>query len=290
MTPSRISLLLLFLASCTRAPETRSSPVIDEVGFIPRADHNSDKVPWASSFVNWSLEKAGAVGTRSRSALSWVTWGVPLDGPATGAIAVLDYGSGRGHVGFVEGKFGELLVILGGDQDDSVSRTAFPEADIVAYRWPPNLPLPLKGGELPAIHLPGAQDPTVPLGMGESRRASASAQVGATVDYELPDRQHLTIERVDGKRVRFRVSGPGSCSRTVAGTAYSIYDGDVEIDAEAGVGYPADQFYFWGDERGSFGLAIRLSLFKPDRARIKEWGSTGQCAISAAIMHSAARR
>jgi uncharacterized protein (TIGR02594 family) len=62
------------------------------------------------------MEKAGVRGTRSPNALSFITWGVPLDRPAVGAIAVLDYGGGRGHVGMVEGQYGGMIVLLGGNQ------------------------------------------------------------------------------------------------------------------------------------------------------------------------------
>ena len=59
----------------------------------------------------------------------------------------------------------------------------------------------------------------------------------------------------------------------VAGIAYMIYGGDVEIESDEGIGYAADQFFFWGDGLGKQGGSIRLSLFQPDRARVLEWGA-----------------
>jgi hypothetical protein len=81
------------------------------------------------------------------------------------------------------------------------------------------------------------------------------------------------VARIDEKRVRFELKARGTSGRRIAGIAYATYDGDVEIESDEGIGYAADQFFFWEDERGKGGMSIRLSLFQPDRARVLEWGS-----------------
>lgn len=48
-----------------------------------------DKASWCSSFVNWSLAKAGVTGTSSALARSWLTWGEPLEEPIIGCVTVL---------------------------------------------------------------------------------------------------------------------------------------------------------------------------------------------------------
>lgn len=40
----------------------------------------SDETAWCSSFVNWTMEKAGHRGTDSAAAISWKHWGDKVDG------------------------------------------------------------------------------------------------------------------------------------------------------------------------------------------------------------------
>lgn len=106
-----------------------------------------DEVPWCSSFVNWCLQQAGIVGTRSAAAASWEAWGAAC-GPTPGAIVVIRHiagpdgqatGSGSGnHVGFWTGADLAHIKLLGGNQSDAVKESLFPLSKyrIVAYRWP----------------------------------------------------------------------------------------------------------------------------------------------------------
>jgi hypothetical protein len=114
-----------------------------------------------------------------------------------------------------------------------------------------------------------------------------SAWIGTKVEYRLSEGgQRLTIERLDQKRLRFQLVAGGSCGRTLSGLAYRVYDGDVEIDSDAGVGYAADEFLFWDDELGKKGLSIRVSLFEPGRARVTAWGYSPDCPFAAGIMRT----
>jgi len=97
---------------------------------------NSDETPWCSSFVNWSMEKAGITGTDSAKALSWMTWGKELPGPAVGSIAVLDWGNGKGHVGFVVGQSGDKIVVAGGNQHNEVRYSTYSRDQIASFRVP----------------------------------------------------------------------------------------------------------------------------------------------------------
>ena len=80
---------------------------------------SSDEVAWCSSFVNWVMEKAGKGKTGSALAVSWAKYGKKLEQPCYGCIAVMSYGNGFGHVGFVVGKKGAKLLFLGGNQSDT---------------------------------------------------------------------------------------------------------------------------------------------------------------------------
>jgi uncharacterized protein (TIGR02594 family) len=107
----------------------------------------NDETPWCSSFVNWSLKQAGIKGTNSAGALSWSGWGQSLSTPAYGSIAIVDYGGGKGHVGFVVGinKNGSII-LLGGNQSNMVKYSAFSQSSIRGYAYPngfkPNYTLP----------------------------------------------------------------------------------------------------------------------------------------------------
>ncbi len=96
-----------------------------------------DETAWCSSFCNWTMKESGYEGTNSARALSWSDWGQEVDKPAYGAIAVIDWGGGKGHVGFVVGKKGDnVVVMLGGNQGDQVKYSTFKASDIKTYRMP----------------------------------------------------------------------------------------------------------------------------------------------------------
>ena len=81
---------------------------------------NDDETAWCSSFMNWVMKQAGYKGTDSALAVSWKNYGTKSDGPVVGSIAVIDRGNGHGHVGFVVGRSGNNIVLLGGNQGDAV--------------------------------------------------------------------------------------------------------------------------------------------------------------------------
>jgi uncharacterized protein (TIGR02594 family) len=105
-----------------------------------------DETPWCSSFVNWVMKKAGHGGTNSAAAVSWKNWGQKVDEPAYGAIAVIDWdgpGPGwKGHVGFVVGKQGSSILLLGGNQANAVNVKTFGTSKVVAYVYPSGFDIP----------------------------------------------------------------------------------------------------------------------------------------------------
>ena len=80
-----------------------------------------DETPWCSAFVNWCVEKAGYVGTKSALSTSWLSWGKKIDKPVKGCISVFSRPSGGGHVGFYFDETPTLsetyIRILGGNQE-----------------------------------------------------------------------------------------------------------------------------------------------------------------------------
>jgi uncharacterized protein (TIGR02594 family) len=105
---------------------------------VGHAQVRDDEVAWCAAFLGACLERAGHRSTRSLLARSYLEWGIPLDIPRLGAIAVLSRGSdpGQGHVGFVVGCDGDRFFLLGGNQQDSVTVQAFERARLIGLRWP----------------------------------------------------------------------------------------------------------------------------------------------------------
>lgn len=102
-----------------------------------------DETPWCGTACASWMRSAGAdIPQHWYRAKAWATWGQRLDRPAHGCIVVFER-QGGGHVGLVVGEdaIGRLLV-LGGNQGDSVSVRAFPRDRAIAYRWPLGSALP----------------------------------------------------------------------------------------------------------------------------------------------------
>ena len=108
-----------------------------------RPDVHSDEVAWCAAFACACLTLGGidisAIPPPERLlANSLLKIGTPIDDPRVGAICVLSRGSdpSQGHVGFVVGSTDTDVVLLGGNQADSVSTAHFPRSRIRGLRWP----------------------------------------------------------------------------------------------------------------------------------------------------------
>jgi uncharacterized protein (TIGR02594 family) len=98
-----------------------------------------DEVPWCSSFANWCMKQCGIEGTNNAGALSWLHWGRTINAPKPGCIVVLwrkSPDSGLGHVGFYVREHGQYVVLLAGNQNDSVCEGAHSKERILSFRWP----------------------------------------------------------------------------------------------------------------------------------------------------------
>jgi uncharacterized protein (TIGR02594 family) len=100
---------------------------------------SADEIPWCAAFVGWCMVEVGIHPTRSAAARSWLPWGRSLgDIPALGAVAVLSRGAPpSGHVGFYVGHSNPReILLLGGNQSNSVCIRPFPTSRVLSYRWP----------------------------------------------------------------------------------------------------------------------------------------------------------
>lgn len=103
---------------------------------LSRSQHH-DETPWCAAFACWCLEGAGIRSTRRANARSFLSWGKssPLQ---IGALAVLTRGTNpsQGHVGIVVGWTDSQLLLLGGNQSNRVTISAYPRSRLIGLRWP----------------------------------------------------------------------------------------------------------------------------------------------------------
>ena len=97
----------------------------------------TDEVAWCSSFVNWCITKANLRGTNSAAARSWLQWGKKINEPVPGCIAVFKRGNSTtsGHVAFYLETRGTGIMVLGGNQSNSVCVSSYPASDVLGWRW-----------------------------------------------------------------------------------------------------------------------------------------------------------
>jgi uncharacterized protein (TIGR02594 family) len=97
-----------------------------------------DETPWCSAFANWCMARAGVPGSGRANARSWLGWGSAMSAGRFGCVTVLRRTSNPalGHVGFWVGERPGEVVLLGGNQSDSVCVKAYPRWRLVGFRWP----------------------------------------------------------------------------------------------------------------------------------------------------------
>ena len=118
-----------------------------------------DAVPWCgSAMAAWVVGAGCTVPAEAARARAWLDWGVPIEQPKKGAIAILKRGTDEksGHVTLFLEDRGDRILCLGGNQGDAVSITSYPKRDVLGYRWP-------TGVDVPKKDVPEALPPARPL-------------------------------------------------------------------------------------------------------------------------------
>lgn len=94
-------------------------------------------LPWCGAFVRLCLSEAGLTPPKAwYRAMAYAEYGTNVGRPVLGAIGVIKNGK-QWHVGFVLGKDNAgNIIMLGGNQNDSVKLSAFKPELFKAYRWP----------------------------------------------------------------------------------------------------------------------------------------------------------
>ncbi|NBN63094.1 TIGR02594 family protein [Microvirga tunisiensis] len=109
------------------------------------------RLPWCGDFVETALAlalPAEVLHTNPYLARNWLRFGVPLERPSVGAVAVFWRGArtgSSGHVGFYVGEDADHYHILGGNQANMVSVVRIARERLLGFRWPASMPLPLTG-------------------------------------------------------------------------------------------------------------------------------------------------
>lgn len=123
-------------------PGDADNPRIIEYHATTAYGAKDDEVSWCSAFVNWCIEQHGIDGTDNAAARSWLNWGKAIRTPVPGCITVLwreSPNSWKGHVGFYVGKHptnDQFILLLGGNQSDSVCVAAYKKERVLSFRWP----------------------------------------------------------------------------------------------------------------------------------------------------------
>ena len=102
----------------------------------PTNDDNTGA--WCASFVNWCLQQAGFDGQNTARAAAWAGYGREVKTPIHGAIALIHFKKGGHHVGFVDGRKGKNILLLGGNQQGGtmVCVSEFKTDEVQGYRLP----------------------------------------------------------------------------------------------------------------------------------------------------------
>jgi uncharacterized protein (TIGR02594 family) len=112
--------------------------VVDYYADIGHSEVLNDETAWCAAFLGACLERSGIPSTSSLMARSYLDWGEPLREFRYGAIAVLSRTTdpALGHVGFLVGSTADAVILLGGNQGNSVRVEAFPRSRLLGLRWP----------------------------------------------------------------------------------------------------------------------------------------------------------
>ena len=100
---------------------------------------HDDETPWCSTFMNWVALQAGLSNSKSAAARSWLNVGFEVPNPEPGDVVVFwreSIHSRKGHVGIYMGfsKDHTRVYVLGGNQGDAVSISAYPAERILSFR------------------------------------------------------------------------------------------------------------------------------------------------------------
>lgn len=127
----------------TRGPENNPE-VMKYYHETGRTWVSNDETPWCDAFLDWCAMKAGLKFSPGLNARGWLTIGqeVPanlveelaLEIPIVAVLWRVSKESEFGHVGLFIKKYGTSIWLLGGNQNNSVNISPYPENQLLGYR------------------------------------------------------------------------------------------------------------------------------------------------------------
>jgi uncharacterized protein (TIGR02594 family) len=113
-----------------------SNPRIDYYHKIAGLPWAKDQVPWCGSAMAYVFQKAIKDTPKNPArALSWSHFGIAIDNPAVGCVAVKRR-DGGGHCGIVLAVRGAELLLLGGNQSDAFNIKKYRVSSFDWFRYP----------------------------------------------------------------------------------------------------------------------------------------------------------
>jgi len=103
-----------------------------------------DQVPWCGSAMAYVFQKAQIpLPNNPARALSWSRFGISLDTPIVGCVAI-KYRNGGGHCGIVLAIKGQYLLLLGGNQNDAFNIKVYRVSSFNWFQYPKSKEPPSK--------------------------------------------------------------------------------------------------------------------------------------------------
>lgn len=143
MTITAFDLAMRFVGIKELAGTDKNNPFIMSFLTLDNSWPGNDEVAWCSAFVNYVAWLLRLPRSKSLAARSWLGVGIPVVTLERGFdIVILNRGgspdptvlAAPGHVGFFGGMEQGRVLVLGGNQGNSVSLVSFPQDQVLGYR------------------------------------------------------------------------------------------------------------------------------------------------------------
>ena len=121
-------------------PGTKDNPLLLSMLRLDNDWPQHDEVPWCSGFMNWIAWHLRLPRSKNLMARSWLNVGTPVPlSKATPGFDVVILWRGNpegasGHVGLYAGQDNGKIKILGGNQNNAVTISAYPENRLLGIR------------------------------------------------------------------------------------------------------------------------------------------------------------
>jgi len=113
-----------------------SNPRIEYYHKVAGLPWAKDQVPWCGSAMAYVFNKAiNKVPRNPARALSWSYFGIAIDRPIVGCVAI-KHRDGGGHCGIVLAVRGAYLLLLGGNQTDAFNIKKYRVSSFDWFRYP----------------------------------------------------------------------------------------------------------------------------------------------------------